>query len=199
MHFILAELRGWQDLSSLSQATAVKAPSPNHRPTGESPSSCTFNIYREDSLIVSYTIGHSICISRCLLKWFENLRSHKTQYCNVCTNLFIIAKNWKQSEKERKKKLLMQATTQKNPEYLLSKNSRCKSLRTVWFLWKRQNYKNGNCISVSRGWVKKKWLTMNAIRGTLKVKGLFSSVGVPKTWLCNCQYTLQPYITKGET
>ena len=35
---------------------------------------------------------------------------------------FIITKNWKQSEKERKKKLLMDATTQKNPKYtLLSK------------------------------------------------------------------------------
>lgn len=165
MHFILAALRGWEDLRSLSQATAVKAPSSNHRPTGEPPSSCTFNIYLEDNLIVSYTIGHSNCISRCLLKWLENLRSHKTQYSNVCINLFITAKNWKQSEKERKKKLMMQATTQKNPEYtLLSKNARCKRLHIVWFLWKRQNYKNGNCISVSRGWEKKKWLTMNATR-----------------------------------
>ena len=70
VHFILAALRGLQDLSSLSQATAVKAPSPNNRLTREFPSSCTFNIRLEDSLIVSYTIGPSNCISSFFLLEF---------------------------------------------------------------------------------------------------------------------------------
>ena len=120
---------------SLSQATAVKAPSPNNRPTREFPSLCTFNICLEDSLIVSYTTGPSNRICRYSLKWFENLCSHKTQYSNLCTNLFIITKNWKQSEKDKKKEKAIDArnNTEKSQIHFTKQKSQIQKA-TYWVI-----------------------------------------------------------------